>query len=126
MPTPPQSSREKLGDDALIHRTDGNGEFKGHGRIKGTPRGTPRSGPESNNVQPTALPQIGSGGGGAYQVPKLPLEKPTPMPQEGPTPRHLAVGGGGGSLPQPMMVHNQSPAMMAMQQQKQAQLTAKS
>ena len=43
---------QKLGDDALIHRTDGNGEFKGHGRIKGTPRGTPRNGPESNNVQP--------------------------------------------------------------------------
>ena len=96
--TPPQSSRDKLGDDALIHKTDGNGEFKGHGRIKGTPRITPRAGPGVNDIQPTPLPAVGNDT--PYKVPSLPLAKPTPLPQEGPTPRHLAVanrrGQGGG------------------------------
>ena len=121
--TPPQSSRDKLGDDALIHKTDGNGEFKGHGRIKGTPRITPRAGPGVNNIQPTPLPAVGNNT--PYKVPSLPLAKPTPLPQEGPTPRHLAVANAevkeGPSMMQPIQVQNQSPGMMAMQQQKQAQ-----
>ena len=87
---PMDSSRGKLGDDALIHQTDPNGQFKTHNRIKGTPRSTPRS---ENPTLQMSEPPSSTFNSKMPHVPQLPVPKPTPAPVEGPTPRHLSQAG---------------------------------